>query len=80
MTDDVIERVARAWDAARCATHGPSCPPMSETNLRAIMPMISAALSALRAGDTLPNGLVVERDWRYPEDTYIDARNPAKER
>lgn len=66
MSDDVNERVARAYDAARCAAHGPSCQPMSERNLQTIMPMIAAALQSLRAGDRLPGGLVVmpePRNW-----------------
>jgi len=67
MSDEVIKRVAAEL---RAAYH--SAGTFEE--------YATAALSALRAGDTLPNGLVVERDWRYPEDTYIDARNPAKER
>lgn len=51
MSDDVIERVARAV-ADLEETNG--LPPLYQD-------IATAALAALRAGDTLPNGLVVTK-------------------
>lgn len=45
-SDAAVWRAVKAYDAARCASHGPNEPRMSERNMQSMLPMIKAAIAA----------------------------------
>ncbi len=90
--DEVIERAARAACDDECRRTFIKCGGVASqkdldeewaTSGDQFLAWITAALSSLRAGDTLPNGLVVEHmepmeraAWEYAREAM---RNAAKE-
>lgn len=61
ITDAMVEAGVLAYDAARCASHGPGERPMSKRNRETIAPMIRAALTA--ALSSAPEGEPVAWDF-----------------
>lgn len=62
ITDAMVEAAVLAYDAARCAFHGPGEKPMSERNRETIAPMIRAALTAALSARETAEPVAIRRE------------------